>query len=497
LNVGTGIAHTHSDVRLSTRTLSELPPGVRRPKYNRAALAEGVLHFGVGNFHRSHQAPYFEDAMETLGAYEWGICGVGILPADRSLHLALAEQNGLYSLVEKSDEERSVRVIGSIARHLFAPANPEAVFEALAQPATKLVSLTITEGGYCARGTAGLDFGHADIQHDLRRRWRPKTVYGYLAEGFDRRRLRGMAPLPVVSCDNLPDNGIVVRRALVDFASSRSAELGRWLEANGCFPSSMVDRITPAASESDRQRLSTDHGIDDECPVVCEPFRQWVIEDCFEKPRPPLDEGGAHYARDVRPYQETKIRLLNATHSAMGYLGYLCGYRFVHEVARASEFQPYLTGIVDDEVSPLLRSLPGLSLDEYKASLRTRLANRALVDPLLRICAEGSVKIPQFVLPSIRDELARDGPIANLSSCVASWLRFLDGTDEQGNPIPIVDAGAGRLVDTVRANRGNAEPALRVQEIFGDLGRSARFTHEVSRRLRTLYEHGVRALLAG
>jgi mannitol 2-dehydrogenase len=484
-------------VRLSSRTLSKLSGDVRRPNYDRAAITEGVLHFGVGNFHRSHQAPYFEEAMEITRARDWGICGVGVLAADRSLHAALAGQDGLYTLVEKSDEERSVRVIGSLVRHVLGRVNPEAVFEALARPATKLVTLTITEDGYRSLGAAGLDFGHPDIQHDLRRRWRPKTVYGYLAEGLDRRRLRGLAPVPVVSCDNVPENGVVLRRALVDYASSRNAELGRWLEENGCFPSSMVDRITPSASESDREHLLAEHGIDDACPVVCEPFRQWVLEDCFETPRPPLDAAGVHYTNDVKPYQETKIRLLNGTHSAMGYLGYLGGHRFVHEVISAPEFQAYLEGLMDDEVSPLLRSLPGLSLDEYKASLRSRFANRALVDPLLRICADGSAKIPKFVLPSIREALARDGPIKNLCLCVASWLRFLDGTDEQGNPIPVMDAGAGRLVEAVRANRGDAEPALRVQEIFGDLGHSARFSREVSRQLRALYECGARELLAG
>ncbi|HVR19773.1 MAG TPA: mannitol dehydrogenase family protein [Polyangiaceae bacterium] len=470
---------------------------MRRPHYDRAAVTEGVLHFGVGNFHRSHQAPYFEEAMETTGASDWGICGVGVLPADRSLHAALAAQDGLYALVEKNDEQRSVRVVGSLVRHVLARVYPETVFEALARPATKLVTLTITEGGYCSLGAAGLDFGHPDIQHDLRRRWRPKTVYGYLAEGLDRRRLRGLSPVPVVSCDNVPENGVVLRRALVDFASARSAELGRWLDENGCFPSSMVDRITPPASESDRDHLLTEYGIDDACPVVCEPFRQWVLEDCFEASRPPLDAVGVHYTNDIKPYQETKIRLLNGTHSAMGYLGYLGGYRFVHEVMSAPEFQPYLDGLMDDEVSPLLRSLPGLHLDEYKASLRGRFANRALVDPLLRVCADGSAKIPKFVLPSIRDQLARDGPIANLCLCVAGWLRFLDGTDEQGNPIPVMDPGAGRLVEAVRTNRGNAEPALRVQEIFGDLGGSARFSREVSHQLRALYERGARELLAG
>jgi mannitol 2-dehydrogenase len=476
--------------------MADLPERIRRPAYNRAELTEGVLHFGVGNFHRSHQALYFEEIIEQTGATAWGIRGIGILPSDRPLHDALSAQDCLYSLVEKDGEERSARVIGSIVKHVFAPAHPETVFEAIARPETQLVSLTITEGGYFAQASGGLDFDHADVQHDLRRRWRPKTIYGYLAEGLDRRRLRDLPPIPVVSCDNLPDNGVVLRGGLVDFCSARNSGLGSWLAKHGCFPNSMVDRITPAPSSVDVERLFIEHGIEDACPVVCEPFRQWVLEDCFVGPRPPLEDVGVQLTSDVRPYQNTKIRLLNAAHSAMGYLGYLCGYRFVHEVASAVEFRPYLDGLMNDEVSPLLVSLPGLPLEAYKASLWARFANTALADPLLRICAEGSAKVPKFVLPSIRDELARNGPIQKLSLCVASWLRFLDGTDESGNPIPVVDGGADRLLQVVRSKPTNARAALAVAEIFGDLGRSERFAREVSTWLHALYVRGARSALA-
>ena len=482
-------------MRLSKQSIPELPKTVRRPAYDRRALREGVLHIGVGNFHRAHQALYFDESIESTGSTDWGICGVGILPSDRAIHDALMDQDGLYSLVEKSDDERRVRVVGSLVRHVLAPVNPEVVFEVLARPETRLVTLTITEGGYCARGSAGLDFGHPDIEHDLRRRWRPKTVYGYLAEGLDRRRLRGLDSLPVVSCDNVPDNGIVLGRALVDFCSARGAELGTWLRDHGSFPSSMVDRITPAATAGDRERLLADTGLEDACPVVCEPFRQWVLEDSFAGHRPPLDAVGVHFVNDVRPYQEVKIRLLNATHSAMGYLGHLCGYRYVHEVASAPEFQQYLGGLMDEEVSPLLTSLPGLSLDAYKATLFARFRNRALVDPLLRICADGSAKLPKFVLPSIQGELERNGPIRWLSLCVASFLRFLNGTDDAGGPIPVIDPGAGALVDAVRSHPGDARLALGEKAVFGDLGRSERFVSEVSAWLRALHERGARAVL--
>jgi mannitol 2-dehydrogenase len=477
--------------------LTSLGPDVTRPGYDRSAVTPGIVHIGVGNFHRSHQALYVEEAMQAARSFDWGIQGVGILPHDAPLLRALNEQDGLYTLLERSDEKVVARVVGSITPPLLGAHEPDAVFEALARASTRIVSLTVTEGGYCIdEATGALDFEHRGVAHDLGSPGeRPETVYGYLAEGLDRRRTRGLGPVTVLSCDNLSQNGRVVGRALLAFAEARSPELARWIGDHVSFPSSMVDRITPVTSDADRALLRAKYGVDDACLVTCEPYRQWVIEDSFVAGRPPLERVGVQFTRDVAPYQNVKIRLLNATHSAMGYLGYLCGYRHVHEVATAPEFTRYLTGLMDDEVTPLLAPLPGLELGPYKRSLLTRFGNRAIVDTLLRICSDGSAKIPKFILPSIADELARNGPIEKLTLCVASWLRFLDGVDEAGAPIPLQDSGGERVANVVRRTKPDPRPVLALREIFGELGSSERFVSTLERALASLYSQGARATL--
>jgi mannitol 2-dehydrogenase len=484
--------------RLSNRSLSSLRGDIARPRYDRGSVAPGIVHVGVGNFHRSHQAVYVEEAMQASGSLDWGIQGAGILPSDAPLLRALNEQDDLYTLLERSDEKVEARVVGSLTPPLLGPEDPESIFDAFARASTRIVSLTVTEGGYCvAESTGTLDFEHPGVAHDLSRpNERPETVYGYLAAGLERRWRRGVGPVTVLSCDNLTQNGRVVARALLAFAGARSPELGRWIGDHVAFPSSMVDRITPVTSEEDRKLLRSTYGVDDACLVTCEPYRQWVIEDTFAAGRPELELAGVQFTSDVAPYQNVKIRLLNATHSAMGYLGYLCGYRYVHEVATAPEFASYLTGLMDDEVTPLLAPLPGLELGPYKRTIMTRFANRAIVDTLLRICSDGSAKIPKFILPSIADELARNGPIDKLALCVASWLRFLDGVDEAGAPIPLQDKGAEKLAAVVRRSKADPRPALELREIFGELGSSERFVSTLGQKLESLYSRGARATLA-
>ncbi len=483
--------------RLSSRTLSDLRLDVTPPGYDRSKLTPGIVHIGVGNFHRSHEALYVEEAMQRSNAFDWAIQGVGIMPGDASLLRALYEQDGLYTLVQRDDERVEARVVGSIVPELLGVEDPEAIYEAIARPSTRIVSLTVTEGGYCVDGSGALDLEHAGVQHDLSQTGeRPKTVYGYLAEGLDRRRLRKLEPLTVLSCDNLTGNGRVVARALSGFAEARDRELARWIRDRVTFPSSMVDRITPVTSDSDRDFLRSTYDIEDRCLVTCEPYRQWVLEDSFASGRPPLELAGVQFTSDVAPYQNVKIRLLNATHSAMGYLGYLCGYRYVHEVATAPEFTSYLTGLMDLEVTPLLAPLPGLELGPYKRAIMSRFANRAIVDTLLRICSDGSAKIPKFILPSIAEELLREGPIGKLTLCVAAWLRFLDGVDEAGAPIPLQDPGAEKLVSVLRRSRSDPRPVLEFREFFGELGSSPRFVAELERALKSLYSEGARATLA-
>lgn len=461
-------------------------------------MTPGIVHIGVGNFHRSHQALYVEEALRATGNLGWAIQGAGILPTDAPLLRALSQQDGLYTLLERSDEKHTARVIGSLVAPLIGPEEPERLIEALASPSTRIVSLTVTEGGYFIDESSGeLALQHPAVAHDLERPSEPpQSIYGYLTEGLERRRQRGLGPFTVLSCDNLVQNGRVIQRALLAFANARRPELRRFIAEHVTFPSSMVDRITPVTSAADRAWLRTTYGIDDPCLVTCEPYRQWVIEDAFAAGRPELEVAGVQFTHDVAPYQNVKIRLLNATHSAMGYLGYLCGYRYVHEVATAPEFAGYLRAFMDEEVTPLLAPLPGLELEPYKRSLLERFANRAIVDTLLRICSDGSAKMPKFVLPSIAEELARNGPIERLTLCVASWLRFLAGVDENGESIPLEDPDGEKLAAIVRRSKVDPRPALELKEIFGELGSSERFVSTLERQLSSLHTLGARATLA-
>jgi len=481
---------------VSGALLKNPPKNVKCPTYDRAGLQAGILHIGVGNFHRSHQALYMDDLFETHGVKDWGICGVGIMAQDADMNRALNKQDRLYTLVEKSGNTASARIIGSLKEYIFGYEKPQDVFKKMADPAIKIVTLTATEGGYCFHsGTGELDLQNPGIQNDLANPENPRTIFGYLAEGLDRRRKAGVAPFTILSCDNVQHNGQVAKRTLLAFCNQKRPELAKWIEKNVSFPNSMVDRITPGTTDAEREYVRSTFNLDDAFPVVAEPFKQWVIEDKFCNGRPPLEKVGVQFTEDVTPYEKMKIRLLNASHSAMGYLGYLCGYRYIYEIAQAPEFTPYLKSLMDLEVTPLVGTIPGVNLTEYKQSLMERFADETIRDPALRICMDGSAKLPKFVLPSIEEQLERGGPIRKLTLCVASWIRFLNGKDEDGKDIPINDPQAERLNKLAIECRENPEPFLACTDIFGDLGKSERFVTELKLLLKHLYENGAQATL--
>ena len=478
-------------------TLAKNPPkNVKTFSYDRSKIKTGIVHLGVGGFHRSHEALYVEELLDQHGATEWGICGVGIMPKDSAMRDALKNQNTLYTLVERSNTSDSARIIGAITEYLFGVEQAEEVFEKIAHPDTKIVSLTATEGGYCFdQGTGEFNASHPGVVNDLNNPNAPQTIFGYLAEGLDRRRKNGAGPLTVLSCDNLQGNGHVAQKMLLAFCDLRDSTLAKWIGDNISFPNSMVDRITPATTDTERNLVKSEFGIDDAFPVVSESFRQWVIEDDFCAGRPAFEKVGAQFVKDVAPYERMKIRLLNATHSAMGYLGYLCGYRYIDEIAVADEFQPYLRRFMDDEVTPIVGAVEGIDLSWYKRMVMERFANPKIKDQALRICMDGSAKLPKFVFPSIREELKRNGPILNMTLCVASWLRFVGGKDDQGAAIPLDDPMADRL-KAVAAKAGSDVTAfLEMKDLFGDLSDSERFVSELRRLLKSLYEQGSKATL--
>ena len=482
---------------LNAHTFASFDTTFPTPTYDRTQVRTGIVHIGVGGFHRAHQAAYLDQLMNEGKALDWGISGVGLLPQDRRMHEVMTAQDCLYTLVVKHpDGSLQPRVVGSIVAYLFAPDDPEAVLELMADPGTRIVSLTITEGGYLVHPVTG-DFDADDpaIQKDLQAGSAPCTAFGFIAEALSRRRERGVPPFTVVSCDNIPGNGGVAHKMISAFARLKDPELADWLEREVSFPNSMVDRITPVTTEADRALLAERFGVEDAWPVVCEPFTQWALEDNFSSGRPPFQDVGVQMVTDVEPYELMKLRLLNASHQALCYLGYLAGYRYAHEVCQDPLFTRFLLGYMDHEATPTLAPVPGVDLQQYKHQLIERFANPEIRDTLARLCAESSDRIPKWLLPVIREQLATGGEIGRSTLVVAAWARYAEGQDEQGQPIEVVDRLAEQL--TERARRQRKEPLLFIsdRDLFGDLIDNERFVTAYRLALDSLHDRGARATL--
>ncbi|WP_460695837.1 mannitol dehydrogenase family protein [Nocardia thraciensis] len=466
-----------------------------RPGYDRTGLATGLVHFGVGGFHRAHQAMYVDRLLERGGSREWAICGVGVLPGDRAMRDVLVRQDFEYTLSVVRPDRWETRMIGSIVDYLYAPDDPEAVLDKLADPATRIASLTITEGGYgIAPGTGEFDAGDPAIAADLTPGAAPATVFGFVVEGLARRRARGLAPFTVMSCDNIEGNGAVARRAFGSFARLRDPSLGEWIERHVRFPNSMVDRITPATPVEASIEIERRYGVRDRWPVLTEPFTQWVLEDSFGLGRPALEKVGVQLVDDVAPYESMKLRLLNASHQALAYFGHLCGYRMVDEAAADPLFERFLLRYMADEATPTLRPVPGVDLGDYRRTLLERFANPAIGDTIARLCAESSDRIPKWVLPVIRDQLASGGEIRCATAIVASWARYAEGVDEQGDPIEVVDRLRDRLRPLARRQR-TTPTAFLADPVFGDLPDHPRFVRTYTEILESLHAKGSRATL--
>jgi mannitol 2-dehydrogenase len=484
--------------RLSEATLDALPAEVGRPAYDRSEISVGIVHLGAGGFHRSHQAMHLARLMSQGDARDWGICAVGTLQADRPLAEAMLAQGGLYTLAEKrADGSRELQVIGSIVEYLFAPDDVQAVIERMTDPRVRVVSLTVTEGGYFRDFSTGeFDASAPAIRADGSHPETPQTVFGMIAQALARRRARGTAPFAVMSCDNIPGNGEVARAAVAGVASLADAELGAWIASEVAFPNSMVDRITPRTTDDDRRAIEHDTGLVDGCPVVCEPFFQWVLEDRFPEGRPPLERAGVQLVDDVEPYELMKLRLLNATHQAMCYFGSLIGYHHVHEAVADPDIALLLRRYMREEGAPTLPEVPGIDLDAYQRTLLERYGNPEIRDTLARLCADASDRIPNWLVPVVQARLAA-GERAPLSAAViASWARYCEGVDDAGRPIEIVDARAEGLVE--RAARLRQEPTafLKDRSLFGDLIDHAAFVDDYRAALAALHTDGAAAALS-
>ena len=482
---------------LTGNTLAEL--NVPVPGYDRSQVTTGIVHIGVGGFHRSHQAMYIDTLMNGGAAMDWGICGIGLQPSNVRMRDVLAAQDGLYTLVLRhSDGTWDARVIGSIVEYLFAPDDPEAAIEKMAAPGTRIVSLTVTEGGYNLDAVTG-EFNGSDpsVVADLRPGAAPRTVFGLVTEALARRRDRGIPAFSILSCDNIQGNGRVSRHAFTAFARLRDPGLASWITSHVRFPNCMVDRITPQTTEADRAELSRRFGLDDQWPVLCEPFTQWVLEDSFSAGRPPLEDAGVQIVSDVEPYELMKLRLLNAGHQALCYPGYLTGYRLVHEVTTDPLFAGFLLDYMTAEAIPTLRPVPGIDLRQYARQLIERFSNPEVRDTVARLCANTSDLIPKFLLPVIRAQLAAGGPFTRSAAVVASWARYAEGTDENGETYEMDDVLAPQLHAAAQRQRRHRTAFLEDNRaVFGELADDPRFTGVYRAILTSLLDQGVRKTFA-
>ncbi len=479
--------------RLSNATLADLPPEVARPAYDRGAVTTGVVHLGVGAFHRAHQAVYLDDRI-AAGETDWGVLGASLRAPDTAD--ALEPQDGLYAVAVRGLDGEALRVVGSLKGCLVATRERERLLAAMSAPATRIVSLTVTEKGYCHDPASGtLDEAHADIRADLAAPQAPRSAPGLLVEALRRRRAAGVAPFTVLSCDNLPANGETAARVVARLARLRDPDLGAWVAGEVAFPASMVDRIVPATTDAERARISGRLGLTDAWPIATEPFTQWVIEDRFPAGRPRLEEAGAELVADVAPYELMKLRLLNGSHSTLAYLGYLAGHETVADAIADPAIARLVRGLMDEEVTPTLDVPPGADLAAYKAALLTRFANPALRHRTWQIAMDGSQKLPQRLLATVRARLTVGAPIDRLALGVAGWMRYVSGIDEAGRPIDVRDPLGDRLRAAADAAGPVAErlaPALTAfPAIFGDdLSTDPRFMTPVTHALSALIEGG-------
>ena len=482
-------------IQLNRTNLGRLAPEVSVPRYDPSKVTAGIVHLGLGGFHRAHMARYTHELMQIGGdAGGWGIVGAGLMPADRKMKDSLAPQDNLYTLVERGASGETVTVIGSLADVVFAGESSAALLRAIDNPQIRIVSLTVTEHGYCLnRSTKRLDPDHPLVRKDLDQPAEPASAIGIVAEAYRRRMVAGLPPFTALSCDNIQHNGTVLRDAVLALAALRDPKLAEWIAANAHFPSTMVDRITPVTAAEDIAALAERHGVIDRWPVVSETFTQWVIEDDFPAGRPAWETVGAQFVNDVAPYEFMKLRLLNASHLAVSGMGRLCGYVTIAESMADPSIARFMAALMDRETGPTLPDVPGIDLAEYKATLIERFANPAIRDTVERVNTDAPLNI---LVDPIRDRLRTGESVELLSLALAAWLRRVRGEDEQGQPIDVRHPLAAELRAKAIEGGSDPRPLLGITALFGATGTDERLRTAVARWLALLYANGARQTLA-
>jgi len=481
--------------KLSAGTLSEVAKTAGIPAYKASDLKAGIVHFGVGNFHRAHQAVYLDALFNQGESRDWALVGAGVRDTDEAMRQKLMAQNWLTTVVEQEANLSTAHVTGAMIDYL-KPGDTAAIINRLADPTIRIVSLTITEGGYYIDpATQAFNPHHPDIAYDAEHFDAPKTVFGLILAGLKRRRDVGIAPFTVMSCDNIPGNGHVTQNAVIGLANLIYPELAHWVKANVAFPNGMVDRITPATSDRERKLLADNFGIDDAWPVFCEEFKQWVVEDHFPNGRPALEKVGVQFVEDVAPFELMKIRILNGGHATIAYPAGLMDIHFVHEAMENDLVRRFLHKVEHDEIIPIVPPVPDTDLEDYYQLIDRRFANPKIGDTITRLCLDGSNRQPKFILPSARDRLAQGGSVTGLALVSALWCRYCYGETDSGKPIAPNDPDWDRLTTQAKKAKDNPKAWLEMGDIFGDLAQNPTYVAAFTAALSNLWSEGTPATL--
>ncbi|TAM94339.1 MAG: mannitol dehydrogenase family protein [Rhizobiaceae bacterium] len=482
-------------IRLSLANLDRIAGKAAIPAYRRDSLSPGIVHFGVGNFHRAHQAVYLDDLFNTGRDHDWALIGAGVLPSDEAMREKLEAQDWLTTVVEQDNAVSAARVTGAMIGFL-SPADKAAIVRQMADPAIRIVSMTITEGGYFVNPAKGVfDPTYPEIIHDGRNPDDPRTVFGLIVAALKARQAAGIVPFTVMSCDNIPGNGEVARDAVAGIADLADIDLGKWVRDSVAFPNAMVDRITPATGARELKIAAEEFGIDDNFPVFCEEFRQWVLEDHFSAGRPAFEAVGVTMTKDVEPYERMKIRILNGGHAIIAYPAGLMDIHFVHEAMQEPLIVEFLEKVETDEIIPIVPPVPDTDLYVYFAQIKRRFANPKIGDTVRRLCLDGSNRQPKFILPSTADRLRQGLPVTGLALESALWCRYCYGVTDSGREIAPNDPNWDRLQRHARKAKDDPLAFLAMDDIFGDVGRSETFRRAFAHSLKTLWEVGTEETL--
>ena len=486
---------THNKKALSLATLADLPTTAIKPAHARDSISMGILHFGPGNFHRAHQQVYLNKLMSDGLNHDWAVVGASIMPGDKPLRDILIGQDCLGTVVEQSADKSVARVIGAMIDYLPV-GDVQAILAALGDPAIRIVSLTVTEGGYFVDAETGLfDPTHPAIVQDAQSIDEPKTIFGIIVNALRQRQQNSLPAFTVMSCDNLPHNGKVAQGAVIGLANLVDPELADWIDKHSSFPNGMVDRIAPATGEREKSMIVSEHGINDGYPVFCEDYLQWVLEDKFVNGRPSLEKVGVQFVDDVAPFETMKIRILNGGHAVIAYPAGLLDIEFADQAMTHPLILKFLETIEQQEIIPTVPPVPDTDLGVYFEHVKTRFANPKIGDTIRRLCLDGSNRQPKFIIPTIRDRIASTQTVDGLALVSALWCRYCYGSDETGKVIEPNDPSWALLNESAKKARKDPYQWLLLHDVYGKLNENEQFVDAFSVQLNRLWADGTESAL--